>query len=133
MGNNPARLAEIQKVVTEYLNSDMTAISPAHVRQSRKDKYFSHGIEINWLNSPERDYSTIEVNCPDQSGIIASIGKVFANNEINLKDARLTTLGERVEDLFFVTDHSDKPIVEQETIDRITTELKAGLEQRLNT
>ena len=133
VGNNPTRLAEIQKVVTDYLNSDMTAISPAHVRQSRKDKYFSHGIEINWLNSPERDYSTIEVNCPDQSGIIASIGKVFANNEINLKDARLTTLGERVEDLFFVTDHSDKPIDKQETIDKITAELKAELEQRLNT
>jgi [protein-PII] uridylyltransferase len=133
VGNNPTRLAEIEKVVTDYLNSDMTAISPAHVRQSRKDKYFSHGIEINWLNSPERDYSTIEVNCPDQSGIIASIGKVFANNEINLKDARLTTLGERVEDLFFVTDHSDKPIDKQETIDKITAELKAELEQRLNT
>ena len=131
--NNPTRLAEIEKVVTDYLNSDMTAISPAHVRQSRKDKYFSHGIEINWLNSPERDYSTIEINCPDQSGIIASIGKVFAYNEINLKDARLTTLGERVEDLFFVTDHSDKPIDKQETIDKITAEFRAELEQRLNT
>ena len=97
------------------------------------DKYFGHGIEINWLNSPERDYSTIEINCPDQSGIIASIGKVFANNAINLKDARLTTLGERVEDLFFVTDHSNKPIDKQETIDKITAELKAELEQRLNT
>lgn len=132
VGDNPKRLAEIKRVVTEYLNSEMTAIRPSRVRQSRKDKYFSHGIEINWLNSPEKNFSTVEVNCPDQSGILASIGKVFAENAINLKDARLTTLGERVEDLFFVTDQAGNVIDDPTTIEKISGELKAELEQRLN-
>jgi [protein-PII] uridylyltransferase len=132
VGNNPKRLAEIEKVVTDYLNSDMSAITPSHIRLSRKDKYFSQGIEINWLNSPEKNYSTVEINCPDQSGILASIGKVFANNELNLLDARITTLGERVEDLFFVKGASGNIIDDAETIDRITSELKTELEQRLD-
>ncbi|GJM14198.1 MAG: bifunctional uridylyltransferase/uridylyl-removing enzyme [Pseudohongiella sp.] len=132
VGDNPKRLAEIIKVVGEYLNSDMAAISPSHVRLSRKDKYFSHGIEINWLNAPGKKSSTVEINCPDQSGILASIGKVFANNEINLIDARLTTLGERVEDLFFITDGASKPIDDEGTIARITSELRTALEERLD-
>lgn len=132
VGNNPQRLAEIEKVLKEYLNSDMAAIAPSRIRLSRKDKYFSHGIEINWLNSAERSFSTVEINCPDQSGILASIGKVFAENEINLKDARLTTLGERVEDLFFVTDASGAPIEDEAVIQKISGELSAELEQRLN-
>ena len=132
VGNNPKRLAEIKKVVIQYLTSDMTAIQPAHIRRTRKDKYFAHGIEINWLNSPERRHSTIEINCPDQSGILASIGKILAENEVNIVDARLTTLGERVEDLFFVTDHADRPITDSAVIEKISTELKSGLEQRLN-
>lgn len=131
VGNNPKRLAEIKRVVIDYLNSDMTAIAPSHVRRSRKDKYFSHGIEINWLNSPERNFSTVEINCPDQSGILASIGKVFAENAVNLQDARLTTLGERVEDLFFVTDQAGNKIDDPATIEKISAELNADLEQRL--
>ena len=133
VGDNPSRLAEIEQVVTKYLNSDMEAISPLHIRRTRKDKYFSHTIDINWLNSPNRNYSTVEINCPDQSGILASIGKIFAEHQINLKDARITTLGERVEDLFFVTDQSNKPIDDQDLIDKICSELKIDLEQRLNT
>jgi len=132
VGNNPKRLAEIEKVLKEYLNSDMTAIAPSRIRLSRKDKYFSHGIEINWLNSAGRGFSTVEINCPDQSGILASIGKVFAENEINIKDARLTTLGERVEDLFFVTDASGAPIEDEAAIQKISGELRTELEQRLN-
>jgi [protein-PII] uridylyltransferase len=133
VGDNPKRLAEIEKVVTKYLNSDMETISPSHIRRTRKDKYFSHTIDINWLNSPNRDYSTVEINCPDQSGILASIGKTFAEHQINLRDARITTLGERVEDLFFVTDESNKPIGDQDLIDKIISQLKIDLEQRLDT
>jgi len=133
VGDNPKRLAEIEKVVTKYLNSDMETISPSHIRRTRKDKYFSHTIEINWLNSPDRNYSTVEINCPDQSGILASIGKTFAEHQINLQDARITTLGERVEDLFFVTDQSNKPIGDQDLIDKISSELKIELERRLDT
>lgn len=132
VGNKPKRLAEIKKVVTEYLNSETKAIAPTPVRLSRKDKYFSHGIEINWLNSPGRNFSTIEVNCPDRSGILASIGKVFAENGINILDARLTTLGERVEDLFFVTDQAGRLIDQPALIEKISSELKSGLEQRLS-
>ena len=132
VGNKPKRLSEIEKVTTEYINSDMATIAPSHLRRSRKDKYFSHTIEINWLNSPDRNYSTVEINCPDQSGILASIGKAFAEHRINLRDARITTLGERVEDLFFVTDQSNKPIDDQDLIDKISSELKIELEQRLN-
>lgn len=132
VGNNPKRLAEIENTVSEYLNSDMSDIAPSRIRRSRKDKYFSHTIEINWLNSPGKKYSTVEINCPDQSGILASIGKIFAEHQINLQDARITTLGERVEDLFFVTDLSNKPIDDQELIERISSELKMELQQRLN-
>ncbi|PCI76043.1 MAG: [protein-PII] uridylyltransferase, partial [SAR86 cluster bacterium] len=133
VGNNPKRLAEIEKVVTEYLKLDISTIAPSRIRRSRKDKYFSHTIEINWFNSPGKDYSTVEINCPDQSGILASIGKVFAEHQINLQDARIATLGERVEDLFFVTDQANKPIDNQGLIDKISTELKIELEQRLDT
>jgi len=131
VADNPERLKQIEAVLIEHLNSDMSAIAPSHIRRSRKDKYFGQGIEINWLNSADKKYSTVEINCPDQSGILASIGKVFAKNALNLQDARLTTLGERVEDLFFVTDASGMRIDDDEVSGKISLELKTELEQRL--
>jgi [protein-PII] uridylyltransferase len=71
------------------------------------------------------------VNCPDQPGILACVGKVFAELDINLKDARITTLGERVEDLFFITDKHGKPLSDEAQIDELIADIKSEIEQRL--
>ncbi len=131
VGNNLKRLAEIKNVVSQYLRSENAPIAPVQIRRSRKDKYFGQGIEINWLNATNRDYSTVEINCPDQPGILACMGKVFAENSINLKDARITTLGERVEDLFFVTDQSGEPISDPALIDNVKSAISTELKRRL--
>lgn len=131
VADNPKRLAEIKQLVTQYLESESSALAPSHIRRSRKDKYFSCGIEVNWLNMSNKNYSTIEVNCPDQPGVLACVGKVFAENAINLKDARITTLGERVEDLFFVTDRTGIPIEDSSLMKKAESEIKSELELRL--
>jgi [protein-PII] uridylyltransferase len=103
-----------------------------HFRKNRKEKYFSKHIEVTLLNTTNKSYSTLEVNCPDQPGILACVGKVFADNSINLKDARITTLGERVEDLFFITNKSGWPIVETKLIEKLQLDIKTQLKQRLS-
>ena len=131
VGNNPKRLAEIKNVVTEYLAIGNKPVAPARFRQSRKEKYFAHRVDTNWVNTPNKPYSTLEINCPDRPGILACVGKIFADNDINLKDARITTLGERVEDLFFITDRSGNVISDQLLIDKLQTEIKQELETRI--
>jgi [protein-PII] uridylyltransferase len=88
-------------------------------------------VEATLLNTEDKAYSTVEINCPDQPGVLACVGKVFADNQISVKDARITTLGERVEDLFFVTNQADKPITNQQEILDLQAELKKQLEERI--
>ncbi len=131
VGNNPRRLNEICKVVTEYLSQGNKPVAPLHFRQSRKEKYFAHRVETNWVNTPGKPYSTLEINCPDQPGILACVGKIFADNDISLRDARITTLGERVEDLFFVTDRRGQVINDPARIEKLQSEIKSQLQERL--
>ncbi len=131
VGNQPGRLEEIRRKLTEYLKLGDQAVKLAHKRRSRKDKYFSKPIETSLHNPQNKNYSTLEVNCPDHPGILASVGKAFVNNDIHLKDARITTLGERVEDLFFITDKAGKPLTDQAAIDKLLADIKAELENRL--
>lgn len=132
VGNNSKRIIEIQETLSEILQADNKLLPAVHFRKSRKEKYFSKHIEVTLLNTTNKSYSTLEVNCPDQPGILACVGKVFADNSINLKDARITTLGERVEDLFFITNKSGWPIVETKLIEKLQLDIKTQLKQRLS-
>ncbi len=133
VGKNSRRIAEIQEILSEILQADNKLPPTVHFRKSRKEKYFSKHIEATLINTSNTSYSTLEVNCPDQPGILACVGKIFADNSINLKDARITTLGERVEDLFFITDKSGWPIVDAQLIEKLQLDIKTALKQRLST
>jgi [protein-PII] uridylyltransferase len=53
-------------------------------------------------------------------------------NDIVVNDARITTLGERVEDLFFVTDINGKPIERQGLIEKLNLEITAELKGQVS-
>jgi len=133
VGENPKRIAEIERVLAEHLQGGHRPATLARLRRSRKAQYFSKPIEISFLNTEGKPYSTLEVNCPDQPGILACVGKVFAENNINLQDARITTLGERVEDLFFLTDKAGQPIDDESLRQTLVAEINEELEDRLAT
>ncbi len=132
VGDNPRRQEEIRNVLCDYLKTGSKAIAPARFRRSRKERYFGKRVETNIINNPEKDYTTLEINCPDQPGILACVGKVLAENDINLKDARITTLGERVEDLFFITNLAGHPITDLELLNALVDEIRTELEDRLS-
>lgn len=130
VGSRPDRIAQIKRVLMTYLKDTKSYVKPAGIRASRKFKAFSQNVEAEVVNSPGKPYSTLEINCPDQPGILASVGKIFAENGIHLRDARITTLGERVEDLFFITDARNEPLQDKEAIATLEMAIKQRLEQR---
>ena len=130
VGDRPDRIAQIRRVLLEHLKDTKSYVKPAGIRATRKFKSFSQHVEAEILNAEGKPYSTLEINCPDQPGILASVGKIFAENGINLRDARITTLGERVEDLFFITGADNLPITDSKLIRKLENEIKTRLEQR---
>ena len=132
VGDNSQRLEQIRQVLNRNLSAGHRPMAPARVRRTRKERYFAKPIEVSLSNPANRPFSSLEVNCPDQPGILACVGKVLAENDINLKDARITTLGERVEDLFFITDRDGSPLTDQARIDSLLAAIKEALEERLS-
>ena len=112
VGRDRKRKAEINSVLRQHLENPGSSIAPPEFRRSRRKIGFGQDIHTTLFNSPDRDYSTLEINCPDQPGILACVGQVFAEFGISLKDARITTLGERVEDLFFIAGKDGAPLAD---------------------
>jgi [protein-PII] uridylyltransferase len=59
-----------------------------------------------------KNVSILEVATPDRPGLLARIGKIFVEYGIELQAAKIQTLGERVEDVFFITDAQQQPITD---------------------
>ncbi|MGJ8689424.1 MAG: [protein-PII] uridylyltransferase [Gammaproteobacteria bacterium] len=124
---NAQRQQQIIALLTEYLVEPTKYLKVSTKRIARKLKHFSKHVEAELINSDERPYSTLEINCPDQPGILASIGKIFAEHNIQLLNARIATLGERVEDLFFIVNANNEKIIEQAEIDRLLSDIEEEL------
>lgn len=122
-----ARHSQIVNLLREYLSEPTRYLRGPDKRIARKLKHFSQHVETEIINSEDKPYTTIEINCPDKPGVLASIGKVFAEHNIQLQNARIATLGERVEDLFFVLDSEFQKITSSEEIDRLQNDIKQEL------
>lgn len=127
IGDNPRRIEEIKKVLRQYLAEPSAHLRVAKKRASRKLQHFGQQVEMDIINKDGQPWSTLELNCIDKPGILAAIGKVFAEQDIQLLNARIATLGERVEDLFFIADVNDQPITDPAQI----ASLQQALSQEL--
>ena len=45
----------------------------------------------------------MEISSPDRPGLLAQIGQILDRSDIAIQAAKIQTLGERVEDVFFLT------------------------------
>ena len=60
-----------------------------------------------------------------------TVGQVFFDHMLRLHSAKISTLGERVEDVFFLTDRENKIIDDPERIEHIQRDLREALDQHV--
>jgi [protein-PII] uridylyltransferase len=103
----------IQKVETglaERVKPDAPLEAPPSGRVSRWVKHFP--IEPRVEVAPDRSEGRwlVTLSCADRPGLLSSVARVLLDHELNLIDARVTTLGARAEDAFVVNGRAmDEP------------------------
>ena len=48
--------------------------------------------------------TVVEVHAPDEVGLLAQVAATFADLELDVRTAKVATLGDRVVDVFYVRD-----------------------------
>ena len=54
----------------------------------------------------------MELITTDHAGLLSKIGQAFVKQNINLHSAKITTIGSRAEDMFYITDPQLQPITD---------------------
>jgi [protein-PII] uridylyltransferase len=98
---------------------------PGKGRVSRRVKSFPIRPRVDLRPDEKAQRWLLSVSASDRVGLLYSIARVLARHRINLQLAKVTTLGERVEDTFLI----DGPELQQNKAQiAIETELLEALE-----
>ncbi len=122
IGNNPARVREIQRELTNELQNSVT-VAAVQRRTTRQLKLFATPTVVNISQDSARGHTVLEVITPDRPGLLARLAQIFLSFNIKLVNAKIATLGERVEDVFFITNGHDEPITDPQACERIRADI----------
>ncbi|MFM7083270.1 MAG: ACT domain-containing protein, partial [Actinomycetota bacterium] len=65
---------------------------------------------VRFDDAASSNATVIEVHAPDRVGLLRDISKVFADEQLDIRHARIATLGDNVVDTFYVRDTNGKKI-----------------------
>ncbi len=99
-------------------------------RTPRQMKHFAIPTVTRMSVDEIQNVSVLEVATPDRPGLLARIGQVFIKHGIELQAAKIQTLGERVEDVFFITDREGEPITNTGTCQAIQDDISTILDKQ---
>jgi len=97
-------------------------------RAPRQVRMFSTSTMVSFLQDEKNSRTVIELVTGDRPGLLSEVGKVLRDNHVFILNAKILTVGERAEDVFFVTDEQDRPLNEA-TCETLKHSLVTALEE----
>lgn len=123
IGDDPVRCDKIRDCVLEELRLVSDYRDVVRRRTPRQLKQFPIPTRASISNDMVSGYTVLEVISPDRPGLLATIGHVFMELDIQLQNAKIATLGERIEDVFFISDINGEPLSDPALCERLQKEI----------
>jgi [protein-PII] uridylyltransferase len=96
-------IALVENQLTETLVAEKPLHEPGRSRLSRRVKSFPVQPRVSLRPDERAQRWLLSVSASDRSGLLYVIARILARHQVNVQLAKVSTLGERVEDTFLVT------------------------------
>jgi [protein-PII] uridylyltransferase len=105
-----ARLSKIRRSLTRVLTTADDNAARVTRTVSRQAKVFStkHSVSFSQDNAKRR--TVMELVAADRPGLLGTVGQVFIEQHIDMDTAKIHTVGERAEDVFYISDENGVPL-----------------------
>ena len=125
-GNAVTATSRIQslKKALEGAISQQAVVERSKARPNKQLKAFHVPPKVVFLPASNKQRTMLELAALDMPGLLATIGQVFSQCEINIHAAKITTIGERAEDFFMISTRQDQALSadEQARLRRVLVE-----------
>jgi [protein-PII] uridylyltransferase len=95
-------------------------------RMPRQVRMFSTPVQIQMSPDAANNRTIVELVAADRPGLLFEVCQILERLGVELQNAKVATIGERAEDVFFVTDRNDAPLDDSKA-EALKTALEEGL------
>jgi [protein-PII] uridylyltransferase len=127
--SDSARIHEIERGLWRNLQQPENSPLTVTRRAPRQVRMFSTPTQVNFSLDTRNNRTILELIAGDRPGLLSEVGKVFKAEKVDIHGAKIGTVGERAEDVFYVTDDDGQPLKE-EASRRLQESLVKALDRR---
>ena len=123
------RQAEIERALWRSLQGPADTPFAVSRRAPRQARMFNTPTQISVSVDERNRRSVLELTAGDRPGLLCEVGKVLMGERVELHAAKIMTVGERAEDVFYVTDLENRPLA-PEAAERLKEQMVVALDER---
>ncbi len=123
------RAHEIEQQLWRVLQSEDVKWPVVTRRAPRQVRMFTTPTQITFTEDPVRRRTVLELIAGDRPGLLSEIGKVLLAERVDVVTARIMTIGERAEDVFYVTDDQGRQLSDETRL-KLEEQLHGALDLR---
>lgn len=106
------RRRELEQALTVALQSEkLPALS---IVPNRQLQHFTVQTDVRFLQENKKEHTQMELVALDKAGLLAQVSQIFTELNLNLLNAKITTVGEKAEDFFILTNQFGQPLDSQQ-------------------
>jgi [protein-PII] uridylyltransferase len=123
------RIREIELGLWRALQKTEDAAMVVTRRAPRQVRMFSTPTQVNFTLDSRNNRTILELIAADRPGLLSEVGKVFKAERVAINGAKIMTVGERAEDVFYITD-TDGWLLPEDACRRVQDALVLALDRR---
>lgn len=128
---DPDRLEKIRLTLIDALSSPESYSTIIQRRTSRALKQFTVETKVTISNNPLLQHTIFEVIAADRPGLLAKMGAIFADFNIQILAAKILTEGERVLDIFHLLNSKGLPLADENLCRALEEAVIKGLTEQV--
>lgn len=116
---SPHRVQEIIERLARVIADPAMTVVDVNRRMSTRLRHFNTPTTVHISQDAARGRTMLELVAADQPGLLSMIGRVFHKRGILLDSAKIATIGERAEDVFYLTDRAHQALTDEARLDEL--------------
>ena len=130
IGKDSLRCEKILQTLHQAIANPTEINIDVQQRTPRQLKNFALKTAANLRHDVEANCVILEIITPDRPGLLAHLTQIFVRFELRVLHAKISTLGERVEDIFYLTDKNLEPLTDSDVSAALIETIRRELDQR---
>ena len=116
----------INKCINKAMASDSFSAQSGSQILSRRLRSFDKKVDISFSEDLIHNRTVMEITCIDRPGLLSNISKIFKEESIWIQSAKIATIGEKADDIFYLN-NSKKECIDQSIYESLKTKINDSI------